>query len=570
MVRFGGFELDIAAGQLRKHGVRLHLRDQPVQVLSMLVQHPGQVITREELQRLLWPNDVDVDFENNLNTAIGRLRDALGDSAKRPHFIETLPRRGYRFIAKVVPEPVARAPLRLLVLPFVNLSGDSSQEYFSDAIADEVITALAAFNPDALAVIARTTAIHYRGTQRTISEIGRELRVDYVLEGSVRREGDDVALIVQLVRVGDQAQVMARRYLVDIHEIFEMQGRIAREVAAAVEVIGGANVTEIPKRPTQDLVAYNEFIQARHVMSTLSACALAQAKTHLERAIARDPQFALAFDSLAEIYWLLGYYGFVSPKDAFTKGVLYAMRAVEIDNTLGETHALLAQYHKQLDYDWPSVSREMARARELNPASPVVRSRYAVNELMPLGRVDEATTEIERSLDLDPLSPYLRTYHVVMLVLGRRYDEAIEHSRLLIELEPNAFWGYLVLGSSYRELNEYEKAIEAHQKALELSGGAASMMGWLGMSLARGGRNDEARQLLYELETIAHERYVPASSFAWIYHGLGELDQEFEWLDRAIEERDQLMMPIRTYAFFDPIRSDPRFTALLAKMRLDR
>jgi tetratricopeptide (TPR) repeat protein len=289
----------------------------------------------------------------------------------------------------------------------------------------------------------------------------------------------------------------------------------------------------------------------------------------LEEAVARDPEFALAYDSLAEIYWYLGYFGFMAPKDAFSIGVLYAIRALEIDNSLGETHALLGQYHKQLSYNWPEVEREMARALELSPASPIVRVRYAFNALMPLGRLEKAVAELERALEWDPLSWYVRTHLAAVLLLWRRYDRAMEQAKVLLELEPKPYWAYLVMGSCFRDQGMFDDAIAAHRRATEVSGNAPLTLGWLGLSLALGGKVDEARTLLARLHEMMTDAYVPPTSVAWIHLGLGEIDAAFEWLDRAIDAHDQLIMPIKSYWFLDPLRTDPRFVGLLRKMHLD-
>ena len=244
-VRFGTFEVDLAAGQLHKRGRRIGLREQSFQVLALLLERPGQVVTREELQHHLWPADVFVDFENNLNTAVARLREALGDSAEKPRFIETLPKHGYRFIAAVsegqVPTGGNQTPAtRLVVLPFLNLSGDPAQDYFSDALTDEIITELAGLAPEALSVIARTTAFRYKGSHKDIARIGHELGVEYVVEGGVRRVDDGVTLNVQLVRASDQAHVFARRYQAELRDIFEIEG-------ASLATLRGTSPTQAPR-----------------------------------------------------------------------------------------------------------------------------------------------------------------------------------------------------------------------------------------------------------------------------------------------------------------------------------
>jgi len=581
-LRFEDYEVDLRAGQLLKRGLRISLREKSFQVLASLIEHPGQVVTREELRQRLWPDDVFVDFDNNLNAAITRLREALCDSADHPRFIETLPKRGYRFIAEVseaagTPQTARGPRVKLVVLPFVNLSGDPAQEYFSDAMTDETITALASLAPEQLAVIARTTAMHYKGSHKDVSQVGRELGVDYVVEGGVRRTADRIAINAQLIRVKDQAHVWAQRYDAELTDILRLQACVAQAIAAHIGItpiaaklrLGEAAGEGVARKPTEDLAAYNEYIQGRFYLAKLSPAAFAKARQHLEEAIARDPNFALAYDSLAEIYWWQGYFGFTRPVDAFSTGALYALRALEIDNTLAETHALLAQYHKQLDYNWPEVEREMARARALNPTSPVVRLRYALNALMPHGRLEEAAAELHAALEFDPLSTYTRTILAVIFILWHRYVQAIAEAQRLLELDPSAYWGYLVIGSSHRELRMFDEAIAAHRRAVELSGGTAAMLGWLGLSLGLGGKKAEARALLERLQEMSAQAYVPPTSLAWTYLGLGEIDSTFEWLDRAVDARDQLMMPIKSYAFFDPIRNDPRFLSLLRKMKLE-
>ena len=576
LVRFDCYEVDLAAGQLRKHGSRIRLRDQPWQVLAMLLEHPGHVVSREDLQRRLWPHDVIVDFENNLNTAIGRLREALGDSADHPRFIETLPRRGYRFVA-----PVAQVPdtvhARLLVLPLVNASDDASQEYFCDALTAEIIGELSALAPSALAVIARTTSMHYKGTHKDVSRIARDLSLDYVVEGSVQRAGDRVVLGVQLVRAADQTQVLARRYDTRLGEIFAVERAVAQAigdqigVAPAAGTADGGGVAErrAQKRPTHDLLAYNCYIQGRyHLEQGESPENWKRAREFFEAAIARDPQFALAYDGLAELWWMTGFFGFKSPREALSIGIVHALRAVEIDPTLAEAHALLAQYLKQLAYDWAVVEREMALALQLNPFSPIVRMRHATTGLMPFGRIDEAVAELEAALDLDPFAMLPRVWLEVMLGLSRQYDRAIEQGRLVLEIAPTHFLPHFTIGTVYHEAGMFELAIAALRKAVELTGGAPLILGWLGLTLADSGDRAGARALLERLRTMVPGTYVPATSFAWIHLGLGELDDFFDWMRRAIEERDHLLMAIKTYPFLDRIRNDSRYPVLLGQMNL--
>jgi TolB-like protein len=599
VVRFAGYEADLGSGELRKRGIRIGLRDQSFQVLAALLEHPGQVVTREHLQRLLWQGKVFVDFDNNLNAVVAHLREVLCDSAEHPRFIETLPKRGYRFIADVSALPPVtvepkKSRARLVVLPFVNLSGDPAQEYFSDAMTDEIITALASLAPEKLAVIARTTAMHYKGSHKDVGRIGRELSVDYVIEGGLRRTEDQVAINVQLIQTGDQTHLFARKYEAKLRDIFHMQRSVAQDIAThledpgvAEEVHGRLTWAHSRRQPTENLAAYNEYIQGRYLLERLTPEAMTRAKQHFEDAIGRDPEFALAHIALADLYSWLGYLGYMRPRDAYSIGVSYALRAAEIDDTLAEAHAVLAEYHKQLDYNWPAAEREMARALELSPASPFVRLRHAVMILMPQNRMDEAVAEIECALESDPLAGATRFWLGIMLLLAQEYDRAIYEARGLLELEPTSPWPHFITGVAYRQkyYEEYvggtvrrtveasarpdfaEEAIAGHLRAIELSPGSDVLLGWLGLALGVCGRKTEARAVLEQLQRS--ERYILPTSFAHVHLGLGEFDAAFKWFDRAVEERDQIMMPILSYAHFDPLRADPRFAALLRKMNLE-
>ena len=579
IVCFGNFEADLAAGHLRKGGIKLKLVPQSFELLAVLLKRAGEVVTREDLRRRLWAEDVFVDFENNLNTAVARLREALGDSAEHPRFIETLPKRGYRFIGNVSARPAvpAQAPApraRLVVLPFVNLSGDPAQEYVSDAITDEIITELASLAPGHLAVIARTTAMHYKGSHKDVSRVGNELGVDYVVEGSVRRTEDGIATNVQLIQTSDQTHLFARKYDAALADIFNMQHSIAQTIGAHLPGIadraraGVMGVARRARKRTENLAAYNEYIQGRHDIVKLTPEVLATAKQHLERAIALDPEFALGHDALAEFYWYLGYVGLVSPREAFSAGMAHARRAIEIDDGLAETHALLGQFHKTVDYNWPEVHREMTLALQLDPDSPLVRMRYAVSWLMPQGRLEDAAMELERALEFDPLSLEVRYWLAIMLLLSGRYERGIDECRKILDLDPEYPLAHFAIAACYRYLKMFDEALTALRRAVELSGGSALTLGWLGLALAESGETARARDVLRRLHGMAVQGYVPPSSFAWVHLGLKEIDTAFEWLNRAVEVCDQLMMPIKSYGFFAPIRSDPRYFALLRRMNL--
>jgi TolB-like protein/Tfp pilus assembly protein PilF len=579
-VRFGPFEIDLDAGQLIKHGIRIGLREQSFQVLALLLKNPGQIVTRDELRRKLWHDEVFVDFDKSLNTAVARLRQALGDSADHPHFIETLQKRGYRFLGRI-PTTVEATPTliphraRLLVLPFINLSGDPAKDYFSDAITDEVITELAAIAPEDLAVIARTTAMHYKGSHKDVGRIGRELAVDYVLEGGVRTSNGRIGINVQLIQVSDQAHVFAKKYETELRDIFNAQSAIAQAVATRIGVNPLADRSHTAssarcatRKLTYDLVAYDAYIRGRSLLGSWTAEGLTNAKQFFEIAIARDPQFALAHDGLAEAYGWLGFNGFVRAKDGFSAAVFSALRAIEIDPGLAQTHALLGMLRSQLDYNWPEVDREMALALELDPASPVVRFRYAASGLLPHGRMGEAIAEVQRALESDPLSLFLRAWLAQYLIFVRQYDRVVEECQKMLSINPGYFYGYFALGQVLCERRVFSEAISQLRRAAELSGNAPLVLGYLGMTLATSGDHAGARAVLAGIYDAAAHLYIPPTSVATIHLGLGEIDQVFTCLDRAIDDRDPIITPIKTNPILDSIRTDPRFAALLRKMNL--
>jgi TolB-like protein len=575
IIRFGEFEVDLRAGCLFKQGVKVRLREQLFVVLSMLLEHAGEVVTREELQKRLWPGDVFVDFEINLNTIVARLREALGDSAEHPRYIETLPKRGYRFLATpsecAASEAVPQRRVRLVVLPFKNVGSDPAEEYFSDAMTDEIITALCRVAPEHLAVIARTTAMHYKHSEKDVARIGRELGVDYVLEGGVRRSKSQVAMNMQLIQTTDQTHIFAEKYEAEMRQLFSLQIRIAEDIARHIPSVSGLHGGRVRKRPTEDLQAYQLYRQGRHHMYKQTPEGLTKAKKCFEDAIARDPRFALAYDALGESCWWTGFYGYAPPRQAYSPGVWAALRAVEIDPTLAETRALLGQFRVRQKhvYNWPEVRREMTLALEMDPSSPLVRVRYAISDLLPHGQLNEAITQVECGLEFDPLSWLLHFWLSCFLWLARDYDRAMQEARFSEGLDPESHMSQFMIANICRDSGMFEEAVVHQRRSVELCGGAVQSLGWLGLNLGRSGNISEARSLLHRLQAIASDAYVSPTCFVWVHLGLGEIDDAFVWMERAIDEGDAIIIPIKTYPCFDPLRADARFLALLRKMNLE-
>jgi TolB-like protein/Flp pilus assembly protein TadD len=579
VVRFDRFEVDLSLGQLRKGNVRVRLREQSFQVLATLLERPGEIVTRDELRHRLWRETVFVDFENSLNTAVGRLREALGDSAQRPRFIETLPRRGYRFIgsasARSAPAPESAPRPRLLVLPLVNVGGDPAQEYFGDAMTDEVITALASLAPQHLAVIARTTAMHYKNSRKDVARIGREVGVDYVVEGAVRHAGERVAINIQLVQTSDQAHLFAKRYDANLEAIFDMQTRIAREIGMHIPPLAGQVPSEQARRkPTDNLAAYHEYIQARYEMWKWTPEGVAKARQHFESALACDPGFALACDGLANLYGYLGMWGFLPPDEAEPLRWFYGTRAAELDPLLAEPRTHVA-YHPQktrhedaYSYNWLEAERGMASARDLDPNSPIIRVRHSA-VLLVLGDMRQAISELRRALEFDPLSPEVGFWLVWVLFLSRDYEQALTQAQRLVEREPAQPLAFMTLGQVYMGMRRFDESAAVLRKAANASGEFPLILGWLGLTLGLGGRLEEARMLLERLRARARERFVLPTSFAWLHLGLGEIDEAFAWMEQAVNHNDEWIHPLKSYPFLDPVRDDRRFGVLLRKLSLE-
>ncbi|HQR66218.1 MAG TPA: protein kinase [Thermoanaerobaculia bacterium] len=453
----------------------------------------------------------------------------------------------------------------IAVLPFTNMTGSAEEDILCEGLAEEIIDALTRI--PGLRVIARTSAFAVARAERDVRAAGSRLDVRHVLQGSVRREERRVRVAVQLVDAQDGTQLWSERFDRELAGVLALEDEIAAAIAARLR-LGIEPGVPVPARAAVDPEAHAAFLEGRYHFARGTPEALATAMACYQSAIARDPGFALAYDSLAELHWYFGFFGNAPPREAFTLGTWNALRALELDDGLAQTHALLGMLRKELDYSWSEVDRELARAFELNRDSPLVRLRYAISGLLPHGRIPEAVAEIEQILRSDPLNLFTRWWLGVMLYLARRSGRTIEEGRHMISLEPAFFLGHWVLGLGLAEAGATEDAVAALERAHELSGGSPFTLGFLAFVKARAGRSGEARRLVDQARMRAAEGYFPPSTFFLAYGGLGDWDAAFEWMDRAIETRDPVVMPIKSFPFLDPVRTDPRYLALLRKMRL--
>ncbi len=573
MVRFGCFEVDLRSGELRKLGVRIKLRKKSCDVLALLLEHPGEVVTREELRNRLWAADVFVDFDNNLNTAVTRLREALGDSAEKPKFVETLPRRGYRWLTPVSTGGLCTGEhragsVRLAVLPFDNLSGDPGQEYFSDGMTEELITELARVAPGRLGVIARTSIMQYKGSRKDVARIGRDLALDYVVEGSVRRADEHIRISAQLIRVIDQTHLWAQSYDSELRDALSLQYDVARAIARQIGVNlapGGAQPRE-PILPV-DPGAYDAFLKGLHQFSRGSPGGFDKACESFYLAIERDPRFAPAYAKLAMTHALSAYFGYAPHSEAFPKAEAAARKALELDSSLTDAHSALATVHWFYYWNLAACESELECALALDPNDPAAHWTLA----MFLGSMKEdhgrAEAEAGLALWLDPLSIAIRSMICWLPYWARQYDRAMAQARATLELDENAPQAFYVLGAAARAKGRFDDAITVLERSAAKFADPFSLA-YLGMTYGFAGQHEQARAILRRLEQCCAPHPVPPVFRAFVHAGLGENGLALDHIDQAFGRHDAFVLWLRVSPDWDSLRAEPRFPQFLQRLEL--
>ena len=634
VVRFGTYEVSLQSGEVRKAGLKVRVQQQPMKLLEILLERPGEVVTREELRSRVWANESFGDFDQAVNIAIAKLRSALGDSAENPRFIETLPKRGYRFIANVSvvdadsrpkrPEPApgdlpttepehklpgagfavepkrrlwstrrimfalsvvlsllilsvwlyrsrGRAPTgirSLAVLPLDNLSADASQNYFADGMTDELITDLAQIS--ALRVISRTSVMVYKGARKPLPQIARELNVDAVVEGTVLRSGDRVRITAQLIEASTDKHLWSQSYEGELRDMLALQNTVARAIADQIRInLSPQEQAALNNVKVVNPEAYESYLKGRFFWNKRTADSLKVARAYFNQAIEEDAKYAQAYSGLADTYALLGdwQYAVMPPKEAFPKAKAAALKALELDSTLGEAHNSLAFLLDGFDWDFDSAGKEFRRAIELNPGYATAHHWYAWH-LSLLGRYDEAIAEMRKAESLDPLSLIINADLAEILVLAHSYDESIRQSRKTIEMDPNFALAHNQLAQAYLQKHMYDEAVAELQKAVQLSGGSPTCIANLARAYVASGKRTEAVKLLGDLKKRSIPGYSNASEIATIYASLGDTDQAMTWLEKAYDERVNPGVLLRPG--FDPLRSDSRFQDLIHRIGLPR
>ncbi len=612
-VRFGAFDVDVQAGELRRQGMKVKLQEKPFQVLALLLEQPRAVVTREELQKRLWPTDTFVDFDHGLNIAVAKLREALGDSAETPRFVETLPRRGYRFIYPVeveegeAPTEVTRRRLKpgwivavvlvvlgaglvglnvggsqdwlrggpaageirsIGVLPLQNLSGDPEQEYFADGMTEALITELAKIST--LRVISRQSVMQFKGTNKPLPEIARQLRVDALVEGSAMREGDRVRITAQLIQALPEQHLWAESYQRELRDVLRLQGEISRTIAhriqAKVVSRGAKSVNAIALVNPQ---AYDGYLRARYNISRSELQATLQAVEYLQETIRLSPDFAPAHAALADAYFMLGQPlntgSAVEARQYFSLAEAAAHKALELDDSLAEAHSRLGQILLFRDWDWNAARRETERALELDPNSLFALYSQGI-QLTMLGRFEASLPFMRRALERDPVNVMTRTLAAELLLYARQYDAAETELRRVLEMDPEYARAHEVAAWLYELRGQGKEAADAYAKSGALgSEDAASLAGAFRATGMRGFYTWWVR-LLGKRE----DQQDSAAINAHFYAGLGDRERALQHLEKAFQERDSNLLFCKINPWLDPLRGDPRFQDLLRRMNFPR
>jgi len=604
-VRFGTFELDLEAGELRKNGLKLKLQGQPIQVLAALLEHPGKIVTREELRQRLWAADTFVDFEHNLNSAVKRVREALGDSADNPRFIETLPRHGYRFIAPIAeqrpaipPPPVPHRKLwiaalavvatvglalglnlggwreRLLgelhtpsihslaVLPLEDLSGRPEDAYFADSMTDELITELGKIR--ALRVISRHSVMQYKGTTKPLSQIADELHVDALVQGSALRAGDRVRITTQLIRAAPEEHLWAESYERDSRDVLTLQAEIAQAVTREIKItLTPEESTHLARARLVNPEAYEAYLKGQSHWYHLSPEHLDAALGYFELALQKDPNYARAYVGVANVWLVRSDAGFMPPTEAFPKSKAAVAKALQLDNTLAEAHitnALNAGY----DRDWSVAESEYRRGIELNPNNADGHFMYS-DFLISMKREAEWNREIHRTLELDPFNPFFQCFYGWHLVYLGRYDEAIEQFRKVLATVPDFSSAHMGLWGAFYKKGMQKEALGEARKFFAVLGDH-EVEEALGHDY---GERDYTRAMHSGAEALAmrsKHAYIPAVRVARLYAHAGDKDETIQWLEKAYDRHETPLAHLGVASDWDFLRSDPRFQDLLRRM----
>ncbi|MBZ5685672.1 MAG: winged helix-turn-helix domain-containing protein [Acidobacteriia bacterium] len=600
-VCFGRFELDLTSGELHTDGRKIPLPPKSFEILRALAEHPGEVVTRDELRSKVWSTNTYVEFDDGLNHAVQKLRQVLGDSAEHPQFIETLPRHGYRLIALVdtghEQKPLKERPRRLFViavgfltvavalivlnvggwrsrvlggrgeapirslavLPLSNLSGDPQQDYFADGMTDALITDLAKLRD--VKVISRTSVMQFKDVKKPLPEVARALGVDGILEGSVQRSGARVRITVQLIRGPNDTHLWAESYERDAHDVLTLQGEIAQAVAREIKVaLTPEESTHLTRARPVKPEAYELYLKGQYHYYKWNPEDFKKAVDYFRKAIDADPHWAPPYAALANTYGWLWIDGAIPPQEALPQFSAALKTALEIDPTLPEVHYTQAAAAFYYRWNWDEADREFRRALELDPSLVEARFEYAWF-LSTMGRLPEAIAEAQRAVERDPLSVSANLALGSVYSVARQDEKAIAQLQRTEAIEPNDSRAYEFLCGVYEQKGLFEDAIREYGKAMKLWGARPDQLAGLELAYKQSGANGYWKWKLSEAK-----RQRAPYEIAIVYAQLGDAGQSAAWLEKAYEGHAWQMVQLKTFPMWDPVRSDTRFQELLRRL----
>jgi adenylate cyclase len=561
-IRFGDFELD--EGELYRNGSKLKLQEQPLQVLHILLEKPGKIVPREELQRRIWTSDTFVDFDHGINNAIKRLREALCDTADTPRYVETVPRRGYRFIGtiKAVPDGGVGRIRSIAVLPFLNLSADPENEFFCDGTTEEIISALSQINN--LHVVARTSAFAFKGKYVDVRMVGQQLNVEAVLEGSIRRIGDRLRITAQLVNTSDGYHLWSEKYDREMKNVFAVQEEIADSIAQHLEFSLGSGHQPLLRSGTTSLEAFKFYTQGRSLFFQRGVRLFAAVEC-FKKAVTLDSDYAMAWSGLADSYNSVGFYGLAKPEDCLPQAKEAALRAIALDPSLSEAHSPLAVSLLQYEWDRAGAEREFVRALELKPQNSLARCWYGLFYFQwALGRFEEGVAQVEHAVQIDPLSAWYRAMlGVAYLVIDP--DKSVTTALDAIRIDPDGFLGHWAHMTALNTVARYSDAAQVGETGIKIFGRPAWMMASLTRSYSHLGRRTDSQALYAELRSRAQREFVSPVFLSVAACAAGEQDDAIRIAQHADAIGDPVLIGIKYWPDLAELREDPRFQEILKK-----
>jgi TolB-like protein/Tfp pilus assembly protein PilF len=570
--KFAEFELDVKACDLRQNGQSLKLERRPMDLLQMLLERHGEMVSRDDIVARLWGSNVYVDVDLGINTAIRKVRQILKDDPHAPRFVETVSGRGYRFVSKVETEngasPKSIRRFTLAVLPFEDLGKDPEREYVADGLTEEAIAAIGRINPERLSVISRTSINRYKQTTKSVADIGAELGAEYLLESTVRAEGERLRITCRLVTVNDQAQVWTATYESEPRSILALQRELSSVIAQQIQLqLLPDSLNSLAYRRTANAEAYDLYLRGRYYWNQLTPVTTKRAVEYYRQATKLDPTYALAWSGLADAYSSSPINGDAVPTQMLPLAQETATQALTHGNKLSESHVSLGFLNLFLLWKFSVAEEEFRKAVELDGNNPLAHRMVGVT-LSHMGRHHEAMAAMRRARELDPLYVMLHALSAMVYMHAGDLEAAQSFGKQAIVVDPEFWIGHHMLAQVYEQLGKYELALESNLHSGKLGGGNSKALSLRGFIFAKMGRRDEAKEVLGTLTSIAAERYVPPYAMALVHAGLNETQKAIEWLDRALEVRDVHLIFLPVDPKWDSMRDDADFQTLVKRCEL--